>query len=189
MISMDEAHTPVVKRESRTRLKEIKSRRRWSNIDQDQSKLSPLSVNTTLNIKNSGSQYSRNNLNAESCYEFRNHHERRNSNLSPSLTALSPISQVGERSLHADGTSTRLMMDSFVVNASTASTRDQTAAMARSINTIFPTDSVLAGLHSDTIIEHESCTSPPAPLQVCSAAVGQGVQEQARPGDREGTVR
>ena len=187
MISMDEAHTPVVKRESRTRLKEIKSRRRWSNIDQDQSKLSPLSVNTTLNIKNSGSQYSRNNLNAESCYEFRNHHERRNSNLSPSLTALSLISPVGERSLHADGTSTRLMMDSFVVNASTASTRDQTAAMARSINTIFPTDSVLAGLHSDTIIEHESCTSPPAPLQVCSAAVGQGVQEQTRPGDREGT--
>ena len=187
MICMDEAQTPVVKRESRTRLKEIKSRRRWSNIDQDQSKLSPLSVNTTLNIKNSGSQYSRNNLNAESCYEFRNH-ERRNSNLSPSLTALSLISPVGERerSLNVDGTTTRLMVDSFV-NASTSSTRDQT--MARSINTIFPTESVLAGLHSDTIIEHESCSSPPAPVQCCSAAVSQ-LQEQARPGDSSGgTVR
>ena len=186
MICVEDAHTPVVKRESRTRLKEIKSRRRWSNIDQDQSKLSPLSVNTTLNIKNSGSQYSRNNLNAESCYEFRNH-ERRNSNLSPSLTALSLISPVGERerSLNVDGTNTRLMVDSFV-NASTSSTRDQT--MARSINTIFPTESVLAGLHSDTIIEHESCSSPPAPVQCCSAAVSQ-LQEQARPGDSSGTVR
>ena len=180
MISMDEAHTPVVKRESRTRLKEIKSRRRWSNIDQDQSKLSPLSVNTTLNIKNSGSQYSRNNLNAESCYEFRNHHERRNSNLSPSLTALSLISPVGDTSLQADGTGTRLMVDSY---------RDQTTAMARSNNTIFPNESVLAGLHSDTIIEHESCSSAPAPVQVCSAAVGQGLQDQTRPGDSSGSVR
>ena len=96
-------------------------------------------------------------MNAESCYEFRNH-ERRNSNLSPSLTALSLISPVGERerSLNVDGTTTRLMVDSFV-NASTSSTRDQT--MARSINTIFPTESVLAGLHSDTIIEHETSSS------------------------------
>ena len=180
MICVDEAHTPVVKRESRTRLKEIKSRRRWSNIDQDQSKLSPLSVNTTLNIKNSGSQYSRNNLNAESCYEFRNQHERRNSNLSPSLTALSLISPVGDTSLQADGTGTRLMVDSY---------RDQTTAMARSNNTIFPNESVLAGLHSDTIIEHESCSSAPAPVQVCSAAVGQGLQDQTRPGDSSGSVR
>ena len=123
-------------------------------------------------------------MNAESCYEFRNH-ERRNSNLSPSLTALSLISPVGEgeRSLNVDGTGTRLMVDSFV----NASTRDKT--MARSINTIFPTESVLAGLHSDTIIEHESCSSPPAPVQCCSAAVSQ-LQEQARPGDSSGgTVR
>ena len=179
MICMDEAQTPVVKRESRTRLKEIKSRRRWSNIDQDQSKLSPLSVNTTLNIKNSGSQYSRNNLNAESCYEFRNH-ERRNSNLSPSLTALSLISPVGDRSLRDDGT--RLMLDSF--------SREQTTAMARSNNTIFPNESVLAGLHSDTIIEHESSCSAPAPVQLCSGAVGQGLQEPgSRPGDSSGSVR
>ena len=186
MICVEDAHTPVVKRESRTRLKEIKSRRRWSNIDQDQSKLSPLSVNTTLNIKNSGSQYSRNNLNAESCYEFRNH-ERRNSNLSPSLTALSLISPVEDRSLQVDGTGTRLMVDSFV-NASTASTRDQT----RSINTIFPTESVLAGLASDTIIEHESSSSAPVPaVQCCSAAVSSQVQEQSRPGDSSasGAVR
>ena len=178
MICVDEAHTPVVKRESRTRLKEIKSRRRWSNIDQDQSKLSPLSVNTTLNIKNSGSQYSRNNLNAESCYEFRNQHERRNSNLSPSLTALSLISPVetqGERSLDVDGS--RLLMDSFINTTK------------RSINTIFPNESVLAGLgSSDTIIEHESCSSP-QPLQCCTAAVSVA---EPRPGDsprQAGTTR
>ena len=176
MICVEDAHTPVVKRESRTRLKEIKSRRRWSNIDQDQSKLSPLSVNTTLNTKTSGSQYSRNNLNAESCYEFRNH-ERRNSNLSPSLTALSLISPVetqGERSLDVDGS--RLLMDSFINTTK------------RSINTIFPNESVLAGLgSSDTIIEHESCSSP-QPLQCCTAV---SVAEP-RPGDsprQAGTTR
>ena len=177
MICVEDAHTPVVKRESRTRLKEIKSRRRWSNIDQDQSKLSPLSVNTTLNTKTSGSQYSRNNLNAESCYEFRNH-ERRNSNLSPSLTALSLISPVetqGERSLDVDGS--RLLMDSFINTTK------------RSINTIFPNESVLAGLgSSDTIIEHESCSSP-QPLQCCGAAVSVA---EPRPGDsprQAGTTR
>jgi len=172
MICLDEAHTPV-KRESRTRLKEIKSRRRWSNIDQDQSKLSPLNVNTT-NIKNSGSQY-RNNLNADACYEFRNQ-ERRNSNLSPSMTALSQISPVESypgptidrtqqsldlhspqepnlgQSFNVDGTGTRLMIESFI---------NQSAVVGKSQNTIFPSGSILTGLHSDTIIEHESSVNAP----------------------------
>jgi len=167
MICLDEAHTPV-KRESRTRLKEIKSRRRWSNIDQDQSKLSPLNVNTT-NIKTSGSQY-RNNLNADACYEFRNQ-ERRNSNLSPSVTALSQISPVESypgptndrsqqsldlhspqepglgQSFNVDGTGTRLMIESFI---------NQSGVLGKSQNTIFPSGSLLTGLNSDTIIEHES---------------------------------
>ena len=155
MICLDEAQTPV-KRESRTRLKEIKSRRRWSNIDQDQSKLSPLSVSTS-NPRNSSSQY-RNNLNSDACYEFRND-ERRNSHLSPSLTVLSQISPVqscradetrrgagqaagrdGSGQL-VDGTGTRLMLDTFL--------------LGRSANTIFPLSG--SGLHCDTIIEHDSC--------------------------------
>ena len=161
MILVEDATTPVVKRESRTRLKEIKSRRRWSNIDPDQSKLSPLSplsVNTTLNIKNSSSQYCRNNLNADACHEFRNQ-ERRNSNLSPSLTVLSQISPVESpgredqitspgQSFNVDGTGTRLMIESFLSRSP--------ARPDRSVNTIFPQESLLAGLQSDTIIEHES---------------------------------
>ena len=165
MILLEENHTPVVKRESRTRLKEIKSRRRWSNVDPDQSKLSPLSVNTTLNIKNSSSQFCRNNLNADACHEFRNQ-ERRNSNLSPSLTVLSQISPVESfqpsglareeqitspgqtESFNVDGTGTRLMIESFLTRSP--------APPARSANTIFPQESLLAALQSDTIIEHES---------------------------------
>ena len=151
--------TPVTKRESRTRLKEIKSRRRWSaNIDQDQSKLSPLSVNTSLNTKNS-SQFSRNSLKADACcYEFRNQ-ETRNSNLSPSVTALSLISPVERQNISScetqsvlvDNTTTRLMLESFITSSP--------GQAARSINTIFPHESVLDSLHHDTIIEHES--SPP----------------------------
>ena len=165
MILVEDATTPVVKRESRTRLKEIKSRRRWSNIDPDQSKLSPLSVNTTLNIKNSSSQFCRNNLNADACHEFRNQ-ERRNSHLSPSLTVLSQISPVESfqpsglareeqitspgqtESFNVDGTGTRLMIESFLTRSP--------APPARSANTIFPQESLLAALQSDTIIEHES---------------------------------
>ena len=170
MILVEDATTPVVKRESRTRLKEIKSRRRWSNIDPDQSKLSPLSplsVNTTLNIKNSSSQFCRNNLNADARHEFRNQ-ERRNSNLSPSLTVLSQISPVesfqpsglgreeqitspGQSSFNVDGTGTRLMIESFLTRSP--------AQPSRSVNTIFPQESLLASLQSDTIIEHESSSS------------------------------
>ena len=191
MILMDETHTPV-KRESRTRLKEIKSRRRWStNIDQDQSKLSPLSVNTTANIKNSGSQFCRNNLNADACYEFRNP-DGRNPNLSPSMTAMgliSPVQQkiispdsknispvknisVPDSSFNVDGTGTRLMIESFI-----AGSAGQAAAASRSINTIFPNESVLAGLQSDTIIEHESSLNSGAPIQYCNKS---GLLEQGQ---------
>ena len=169
MILVEDVQTPV-KRESRTRLKEIKSRRRWSNIDPDHSKLSPLSVNTTLNIKNSSSQFCRNNLNAEPGHEFRNQ-ERRNSNLSPSMTVLSQISPVESyqpagvtrdsehlvtsagqtASFNVDGTGTRLMIESFLGQSP--------APLGRSVNTIFPNESVLAALQSDTIIEHESNSS------------------------------
>ena len=173
MILVEEGGSPV-KRESRTRLKEIKSRRRWSNIDPDHSKLSPLSVNTTLNIKNSSSQFSRNNLNAETCHEFRNQ-ERRNSNLSPSMTVLSQISPVESyqpsgqtrdteqaisspgQSFNVDGTGTRLMIESFLGQSS--------APAGRSVNTIFPNESVLAALQSDTIIEHESNSTNLAGVQ------------------------
>ena len=150
MINMEDPSTvtpvTVVKRESRTRLKEIKSRRRWStNIDQDHSKLSPLSVNTSLNSRNSSSQLSRNSLKADSCcHELRNQDSR-------NVSALSLISPVQERSktMMVDTTATRLMMESFITQS----------PASRSINTILPQESVLDCLHHDTIMEHES--SPP----------------------------
>ena len=191
--NMEEVQTPVNKRESRTKLKEIKSRRRWStNIDQDQSKMSPLSVNTSSSqMRSSSSQYTRNNLNGEACYEFRNKEER-NSHLSPSMTALSLISPVesyhsisdkiisplkttshdtpphmGGQSFNVDGTGTRLMIESFINNSAVA---------GRSVNTIFPNESILAGLECDTIIEHD-----------CSTAVTGGVTRQVSgPGQDHG---
>ena len=191
MICLDEVQVQSpVKRESRTRLKEIKSRRRWSNIDQDQSKIAPLSVNTSggpINVKNTSnsSQYSsRNNFNMEPCYEFRNQGER-NLNLSPSMTALGLISPVetcfqknisstpdkniSSQSFNVDGTGTRLMIESYIGQSP--------AATCRSINTIFPNESVLAGLHSDTIIEHETGngnSSGTALQQYCSGLQDQG---------------
>ena len=169
--------TPVVRRESRTRLKEIKSRRRWSNLDQDQSKLSPLSVNTSqLNIRqSSGSQYCRNSQNAaapdSSCYEFRNP----SSHLSPSATGsaagLQLISPVARDPADTSSPGTLLLPDSF------------SAAASRSVNTIFPPDDAHA---QDTIIEHE--TSSSSQTQTCSTAApatiaantSSGTQQQAR---------
>ena len=195
MICLDEVQVQSpVKRESRTRLKEIKSRRRWSNYDQDQSKISPLSVNTSggqqaTNVKNASnsSQYSsRNNFYMEPCDEFRNHGQR-NSNLSPSMTALGLISPVetcfqknisstpdkniSSQSFNVDGTGTRLMIESYIGGSP--------AVTCRSINTIFPNESVLAGLHSDTIIEHETGngnSSGTALQQYCSDK--SGLQDQ-----------
>ena len=178
VFAVDEAGlstTPVVRRESRTRLKEIKSRRRWSNLDQDQSKLSPLSVNTTqLNIRqSSGSQYCRNSQNAaaaaadSSCYEFRNP----SSHLSPSATCagLQLISPVARDPADTSSPGTLLLPDSF-------------SAASRSVNTIFPPDDAHA---QDTIIEHESSSS--SQQQTCSTApatiaanTSSGGQQQAR---------
>ena len=56
------------------------------------------------------------------------------------------------QSYNVDGTGTRLMIESFLGQSPAPVT-------SRSVNTIFPNESVLAALQSDTIIEHESSSS------------------------------
>ena len=56
------------------------------------------------------------------------------------------------QSFNVDGTGTRLMIESFI---------NQSAVLGKSQNTIFPSGSLLTGLNSDTIIEHESSVNAP----------------------------
>ena len=78
-----------------------------------------------------------------------------------------PDKNISSQSFNVDGTGTRLMIESYIGQSP--------AVTCRSINTIFPNESVLAGLHSDTIIEHETGngnSSGTALQQYCSDKSG-----------------
>ena len=137
--------TPV-KRESRTRLKEIKSRRRWSSMEHagpsSTSSPSPAPVVTGASPA------------------LRN---RTPTNVNNTPVDISPVTarEVGSsvdraESLCADGTETRLMLESFLeVSGQLERTCNNNSTLAAS--TIFPTNSLLlAGIANDTIIEHEN---------------------------------
>ena len=137
--------TPV-KRESRTRLKEIKSRRRWSSVEQGALSPSPARNANSLH------QQVREAATIEASPAFRS----RSSALGRSgdLPGISPVIM---RSQHTeevekscgDDTGARLMMESFL----------EVSQQERSLtaSTIFPSNSLLlAGIANDTIIEHET---------------------------------
>ena len=137
--------TPV-KRESRTRLKEIKSRRRWSSVEQGA--LSPSPARNT----NSLHQQARESATVEASPAFRS-----GSSALGRSGDLPGISPVITRSQHAqevekscgDDTGARLMLESFL----------EVSQQERSLSasTIFPSNSLLlAGIANDTIIEHET---------------------------------
>ena len=137
--------TPV-KRESRTRLKEIKSRRRWSSMEHagPSSTSSPSPAPVVIQ-------------GASPALRART---PTNVNNTPGVADISPVTarEVGNsESLCADGTETRLMLESFleVSNQLERTGNNNNSTLAAS--TIFPTNSLLlAGIANDTIIEHEN---------------------------------
>ena len=132
--------TPV-KRESRTRLKEIKSRRRWSSMEHPgpSSTSSPSPAPAVTG--------------ASPALRSRTPTKTKNT---PSVADISPVTareNSVEESLCADGTETRLMLESFLEVSNQLENNNSTLAAS----TIFPTNSLLlAGIASDTIIEHEN---------------------------------
>ena len=136
--------TPV-KRESRTRLKEIKSRRRWSSMEHGAAGPSSTSSPSPAPAVRGASPALRNRTPT-------------NINNTPGVGDISPVTarEVGNtveraESLCGDGTETRLMLESFLE----VSNNNNNSTLAAS--TIFPTNSLLlAGIANDTIIEHEN---------------------------------
>jgi len=149
---LEEAQTPV-KRESRTKLKEIKNRRRWSNIERDNRsnnyaripdlhesepalgglwcQFSPYETNLSMtNLSPKAPS-----LGNQSC-------------VSPNLRSeVSQVSLLSGQSLPVDGTGTRLMLDSY---------------LGPSVSSpIHAAGSIVSPLNCDTIIEHETANFHP----------------------------
>ena len=146
MICLEENSQPQptpVKRESRTRLKEIKSRRRWSSMEPPgPSSTSSPSPGAAL----TGASPALRNRTPKSV---------------TSASGVADISPVAARQVEnsveeshcGDGTETRLMLESFLEVSDHLGKNNSTLAAS----TIFPTNSLLlAGIANDTIIEHEN---------------------------------
>ena len=146
MICLEENSQPQptpVKRESRTRLKEIKSRRRWSSMEHPgPSSTSSPSPGAAL----TGASPALRNRTPKSV---------------TSASGVADISPVAARQVEnsveeshcGDGTETRLMLESFLEVSDHLGKNNSTLAAS----TIFPTNSLLlAGIANDTIIEHEN---------------------------------
>merc|ERR1719507_2974433 len=137
--------TPV-KRESRTRLKEIKSRRRWSSMEHGAGPSSTSSPSPAPAVTGASPA-------------LRNRTPT-NVNNTPGVGEISPVTarEVGNsveraESLCGDGTETRLMLESFLEVSGHNNNNNSTLAAS----TIFPNNSLLlAGIANDTIIEHEN---------------------------------
>ena len=157
MICLEDQMQPTpVKRESRTRLKEIKSRRRWSSMEHGNLATSPAPPHERLREASA----------VDSSPEFRIRSSIPQTELSP-VTYRQQEQEYGE-SVCVDGTGTRLMLESFLeVNHA-----DESGA--HGVSTIFPSNSLLlAGIANDTIIEHEAKASDLSEANSLNSSKGQ----------------
>lgn len=167
---LEEAQTPV-KRESRTKLKEIKNRRRWSNIERD-SRSSNYARIPDLHE----SEPSLVGLWAQ----FAPYEPTLSTNLSPKVPSLgvqsclspsinSQLSLLSGQSFTADGTASRLMLDSYTgpVSQVTSPLTSHTLTSPMSSHPLTSplyskgSSHVVSQLNCDTIIEHETANYQP----------------------------
>lgn len=136
MIFLEDTHTPI-KRETRTRLKEIKGRRRWSNAD------------------NSSQKY---NLSyRDNCFDYYMNNNNQ-SHFSPS-----PVKSFSTKDLKVSNISFETEEILREVHETEASkivgnylNRSENVSSVKSPKTVFLGTSFVSGPNSDTIIEHEN---------------------------------